>query len=427
MYIGMRKYGVQTVFDFEVYDIDGVDLDTDWVPAAADMELIKDGGTSTQCTNTAVDEGVTYSITLTATEMQCARGVIKIQDAATKVILDKVMTFDTYGNASAQHAVDFDDAVRSGLTALPNAAAEAAGGLIVSTLGTTDADDTLTATGFATPTNITAGTITTTTNLTNLPTIPANWLTAAGTAADFTTEVVAGMNDLSAAQVQTEVDTALATIGLDHLISSALPTNWATDVAAGSVFDNVADDGTAVFDRTTDSLQAIRDNTAWDTATGFATPTNITAGTITTTTNLTNLPTIPADWLTAAGTAADFTTEIQTGLATPTNITAATGIVLSGVTHTSAVIPTVTTVTNAHADSDLTTALTELTQAIPSATPDMRDALMLMYMALRNKTVVQTSGTDALEIYNDAGTLIIKKLLTDDGSDYTEAEMVAGP
>jgi len=34
-------------------------------------------------------------------------------------------------------------------------------------------------------------------------------------------------------------------------------------------------------------------------------------------------------------------------LATPTNITAATGIVLSGVTHTSAVIPTVTTLTNA--------------------------------------------------------------------------------
>lgn len=35
----------------------------------------------------------------------------------------------------------------------------------------------------ATPTNITAGTITTATNLTNLPTIPANWLTAAGIAA----------------------------------------------------------------------------------------------------------------------------------------------------------------------------------------------------------------------------------------------------
>lgn len=33
-------------------------------------------------------------------------------------------------------------------------------------------------------------------------------------------------------------------------------------------------------------------------------------------TTLTNLPAITADWLTAAGTAADFTTEIQTGLAT---------------------------------------------------------------------------------------------------------------
>ncbi|MCP5011925.1 MAG: hypothetical protein GY942_18255, partial [Aestuariibacter sp.] len=102
--------GVGATFDFGVYDVDGVDLDTDWTPAAADCELIKDGGTSTQCTNTAVDEGVTYSITLTATEMQCARGVIKVQDAATKVILDVVLTFTTYGNASAEHAFDLDTA-----------------------------------------------------------------------------------------------------------------------------------------------------------------------------------------------------------------------------------------------------------------------------------------------------------------------------
>ena len=49
-----------------------------------------------------------------------------------------------------------------------------------------------------------------------------------------------------------------------------------------------------------------------------------------------------------------------------------------------------------------------------------------MYMALRNKLVVQTSGTDALEIYNDAGTKIAKKLITDDSSDYTEDEMTSG-
>jgi len=54
--------------------------------------------------------------------------------------------------------------------------------------------------------------------------------------------------------------------------------------------------------------------------TGVATPTNITAGTITTATNLTNLPTIPANWLTAAGLATDAVTEIQSGLATSSSL-----------------------------------------------------------------------------------------------------------
>ena len=73
--------------------------------------------------------------------------------------------------------VDLRDSVRGGMTALPNAAADAAGGLATSVGGATGIDD------LATPTNITAGTITTTTNLTNLPSIPVNWLTAAGIAA----------------------------------------------------------------------------------------------------------------------------------------------------------------------------------------------------------------------------------------------------
>ena len=72
----------------------------------------------------------------------------------------------------------------------------------------------------------------------------------------------------------------------------------------------------------------------------------------------------------------------------------------------------------------LDTAISELGVAIPTATPTLRTGLMLLYMALRNKTVVQTSGTDALEIYDDSDVLITKKLLTDDGSDYTEAEML---
>lgn len=41
-----------------------------------------------------------------------------------------------------------------------------------------------------------------------------------------------------------------------------------------------------------------------------------------------------------------YVTDFSAQLATPTNVTAATGVVLSGVTHTGAVIPTVTTLTN---------------------------------------------------------------------------------
>lgn len=110
--IHLRKYGVQATIDFEVYEIDGVDLRTDWVPAQADCEIMKDGGASTLCDNTATDEGSTYSIVLTATEMQASRLVLKVVDAATKVFLDKVVIIETYGNASAQHAMDFDVATQ---------------------------------------------------------------------------------------------------------------------------------------------------------------------------------------------------------------------------------------------------------------------------------------------------------------------------
>ena len=67
-------------------------------------------------------------------------------------------------------------------------------------------------------------------------------------------------NATALASINTQVDTSMVTYGLDHLISAALPTNWATDVISGSVFDNIADDGTAAYDRTTDSLQAVRDH-----------------------------------------------------------------------------------------------------------------------------------------------------------------------
>lgn len=74
----------------------------------------------------------------------------------------------------------------------------------------------------------------------------------------------------------------------------------------------------------------------------------------------------------------------------------------------------------------LDTAISELSQGVPTATPTVRTGLMLLYMAIRNQLDVATSATDTLEIHNDAGTRIAQKLLTDDGSDYSEAKMTSG-
>jgi hypothetical protein len=125
-----------------------------------------------------------------------------------------------------------------------------------------------TATGFATPTNITAGTITTVTNLTNLPAITNNWITAAGitagaldgkgnwnvgktgyaltvsppTAAEIVTQfgtgatltaciTATGFSTHSAADVKTAIEAAGGTIALSKTILDNLATMVVVDGA----------------------------------------------------------------------------------------------------------------------------------------------------------------------------------------------------
>lgn len=71
----------------------------------------------------------------------------------------------------------------------------------------------------------------------------------------------------------------------------------------------------------------------------------------------------------------------------------------------------------------LDTAIAELAVAAPTATPTLRTGLMLLYMMARNRVDVDTTGTDAVKVYNDAGTQIASKTITDDGADYSEAKM----
>lgn len=127
----LRKYGAATTVLFPLVDAGTVDFEATPVSfVAGDTQISKDEGAFANTSNNPAHEGKgIYSLALTATEMQAARIVVVIVDSATKAWEDQAVIIDTYGNASAQHAVDLNDSVRAGLIALPNAAAEAAGGL----------------------------------------------------------------------------------------------------------------------------------------------------------------------------------------------------------------------------------------------------------------------------------------------------------
>jgi hypothetical protein len=49
---------------------------------------------------------------------------------------------------------------------------------------------------------------------------------------------------------------------------------------------------------------------------------------------------------------------------------------------------------------------------------------MFLYMALRNKLDITAT---LKEIHNDAGTVIAKKALSDDGTTYSETKAASGP
>lgn len=164
-------------------------------------------------------------------------------------------------------------------------------------------------TNAATTVNITGnlvGTVTTVTNLTNLPSIPSNWLTAAG----ITAGALNGKGDwstvtptnLTAAQIATGVwqDATAGDFTAASSIGKSLYTAGVVPGAAGGLFIAGANAATTVN------------------ITG-----NIT-GTVTTVTTLTNLPSIPANWLTAVGIAAGaLNGKGDWATVNPSNLTAA--------------------------------------------------------------------------------------------------------
>lgn len=78
-----------------------------------------------------------------------------------------------------------------------------------------------------------------------------------------------------------------------------------------------------------------------------------------------------------------------------------------------------------HAAADVVTVnLSELTQGQPAASPTLEDAIMLLYMAMRNS---EEQDASEYRIKNDAGTVIAKASVSDDGTVVTKGKMASGP
>jgi hypothetical protein len=144
-----RKYGVLltggTVLRIPILVAGSADQagSGDWTPAAGDVKVSKDGGAEANIGTLPTATNNAWHFILSATELQAKQVTIRVVDSATKAVDDQFIIVETYGHASAMHPVDPEDVVRMAMTALPNAAADAAGGLVISDAGGLDIDSKL--------------------------------------------------------------------------------------------------------------------------------------------------------------------------------------------------------------------------------------------------------------------------------------------
>ena len=329
-------------------------ISADWSPAAGDVKISKDGAAAgnigTLPTAIAMGNSTIWKFVFTDSELTCAFLSVTVSDSATKAVDDTGFSIETYGNASALHAFDLDTALQSvsvtqwlgqavaavtvngvpevDVTHFNGAAGTFASGIPevkVASLAAGSitagviADAAIDAATFAADvdaeilsyviddaTRIDASAL----NTASVTTIPAILTDTAEIGAAGAGLSAVPWNASWDAEVESEATDALVAQNLDHLVKIAVDTNFATTVHADSVVGQIADNG-AGFDRTTDSLEVLRDSLA--TATALATAQ----------TSIDDLPT-NAELSTALGTADDAVLTAINDL--PTNAELATAL-----------------------------------------------------------------------------------------------------
>ncbi|MHA2064186.1 MAG: hypothetical protein ACXABY_07375 [Candidatus Thorarchaeota archaeon] len=230
-------------------------------------------------------------------------------------------------------------------------------------------------------------------------------------------------NDVSTAEVNTEVDNGIVTYGLDHLVQAAVT---GTDITDNSIIAKlVSNQATADWDdfvNTTDSLQAIRDwiGDGTNLAEAGGTGDHLTA---------INLPNQTMDITgSLSGSVGSVTGAV--GSVTGSVGSVAAGGITSG-SFAAGAINAAAIATDAIDNDALAAnaisefwaeAMVDLAAGAPSATASVLVAINYLYEAWRNKTV--TNGTtNEIELYkDDAITKLCESDISDDGTDFTKGE-----
>ena len=299
------------------------------------------------------DPGATLG-TSTLTQTQVSGGAYALNSAS--------FAFNTAMDFTSTQKTSLDAATPSVTVGDKTGFSLANGSIVTATFGVCDFTSTqktsiTTSATAATPT-VTAGTVSdktgyslaanqhvivdsgTVTTLTNLPSAPTDWLSSAAVSAAAVTKVQSGLSTYAGE------DTAGTTTLLGRIASSitisggkvaaTIATGDFADISAvrAAKIDNldaaVSTRGTSTLTQTqvTGGTYALNDasfafNAAMDFTTTQKAATLAGVTTVTTTTDLTNLPAVTANWLTGTGIAASGVTKIQAGLATSDQLNSA--------------------------------------------------------------------------------------------------------
>jgi hypothetical protein len=263
------RYATAETFNFKLYNADGT-LDVDEVDSGTEVSVSCNEGAETTATNDFADEGNFYSIALTSGEMTCERIAVVVAATTTEVFFIQTVghasamtpttgweTGDAFARlgapagasvsadiAAIEDQTDEIGAAGAGLTAADDSvmtrlgapAGASVSADIAAIEGQTDdigvAGAGLTAIDLPNQTMDITGTLSTVTTATAVTTVnglAANSITAAATAADFTTEVSASSLTLLEALVglgaEQTADSGTTTTAVDAALTQAT-TDW---------------------------------------------------------------------------------------------------------------------------------------------------------------------------------------------------------